>query len=50
MVSRLEHSTLTKVARLSGIALLMASTTTVIIHQPSYAALPSNVLRAKVSL
>ena len=41
MVSRLEHSTLTKVARLSGIALLMASTTTVIIHQPSYASSPT---------
>ncbi|MDF5712151.1 MAG: COP23 domain-containing protein [Nostoc sp. S4] len=28
---------MTKVARVSGIALLMASTTTAIIHQPSYA-------------
>ncbi len=41
MVSRLEYSTLAKVARASGIALLMASTTTVIIHQPSYASSPT---------
>lgn len=41
MVSRLEYSTLTEVARVCGIALLMASTTTAIIHQPSYASSPT---------
>lgn len=37
MVGRLVSSPLTKVARFSGLALLMTLTTSVIIHQPSYA-------------
>ncbi|BAY27617.1 hypothetical protein NIES2100_74420 [Calothrix sp. NIES-2100] len=41
MVGNLVSSILTKGARVSGVALLMASTTTVIMHQPSYASSPA---------
>jgi Circadian oscillating protein COP23 len=41
MVGKLVSSTLTKGARISGVALLMAFTTTVIMHQPSYAGSPT---------